>query len=373
MIAKTQPKVAIMISTNQLSGAQNRAIAIFDALDSQGYPVDLWIEPEMRPVLHRAFPQIERKAVTYRWGNLIDRGLRFWERIPPVWRAMHRLGLMASRGTPTVETLIRSREIDVIHLFLEMRVAYIKNARTMFELTSPDIADLVSQWPAQKLASHDLYHAVSPSVERRFQAAAPDACLLKAPGPFSRISNSPPAALEKTNTVVFAHRFIARKNAVLFARVARRFVERRPDWSVRILGFGDQETEIKKLVANTDGIDVTLEPNLDTVLARSRVFVSLIQPDNYPSQSVMEAMAAGNALLLSDTGDSKEMFLGGNGVATTLDEEVILRDLIDLTSDDAALDTMGAKSRELAQERFDADRYLSHLKATYAQLAMGSD
>lgn len=366
------PKTAILVATDKLSGAQKRAIAIYEALRAQDYLVELWIEPGMKPVLASAYPHIADEAVVYLWGTWFDRLLRSLERFPKLWRWMNAGGPMAARGNPSIERLARARGVELIHLFLELRVAHVKGVKTLFELTSPDIVDTVASWPRGKRRALDAYHAVSPSVDRRFREKAPDVEPIRASGPMTKFRAKDVAVGRKTNTIIFAHRFMARKNAVPFARVAHRFVAMRPDWSVRILGFGDQESEIKAIVADSsDRIEVALIPNLEEALAESRVFVSLIEPDNYPSQSVMESMAAGNALLVSDTGDSVEMFLDGNGLATSLDEEEVLEKLLELTADPERLAAMGAKSRELAEKRFDQGRYLSHLNSVYRRIAAG--
>ncbi|RDC61397.1 hypothetical protein HME9302_02619 [Alteripontixanthobacter maritimus] len=365
-----QPKIAILISTDKLSGAQNRAIKIYRSLRQRDYPAELWIQPSLRPELARFYPELMSDAVDYQWGGLMDRALRATQRSPRLWRFLNQSGLMAWRGNPTMERQLKARSIELVHLFLDMRIAYIRNTPTLFELTSPDIVDKLGRWAPARMVSHDAYHAVSPSVARKFTKLAPTLPLFRAAGPFFLPRQNGDRSMPKEKTIVFAHRFMARKNAVLFAKVAARFLQTRPDWKVKILGFGDQEEEIRKILAPVAGqAKVGLDPDLPHTLAQSSIFVSLIQPDNYPSQSVMEAMEAGNALLISDTGDSREMFLDGNGMLTSLDEQDVLDRLIQLSDNQEQLAAMGQRSRELAATRFNADHYLDELTSLYAQLA----
>jgi glycosyltransferase involved in cell wall biosynthesis len=95
------------------------------------------------------------------------------------------------------------------------------------------------------------------------------------------------------------------------------------------------------------------------------VFASVIHPNNYPSQSVLEALAYGNALLLSDTGTSLERFLDGNGVGCSLDENEMLQALGRLTSDQLRLQEMSKRSRQLVATRYDKSVYLNHINSLY--------
>lgn len=367
------PKVAIVIATGHLSGAENRATKIYMALRKRGYPVELWINPALRPLLASAYPDIAELAIDNPPRDSFQRWLRPIQRNAALWAALEYSRLPARLGSPAFEEQLVERNIGLVHLFLETQIAHIRNKPVLFELTSPDIADLMGMRPKPRRLSHTAYHAVSPGVAKRFINLAPEVPLIEAPSPFfqSRQTELRSLQMTKTKTIVFAHRFIRRKNAVLFARVARRFVNLESSWQIRILGRGVEEPEIRNIVADAPSrIEVGYDPNLSQALARSRIFVSLIEPDNFPSQSVMEAMTAGNALLLSNTGDSAEKFVDGNGVTTELDEEKVLGALLDLTSDEDRLEAMGERSRALAQQRFNADRYLDHLIDVYQDVAL---
>ncbi|RJY08733.1 glycosyltransferase family 4 protein [Aurantiacibacter aquimixticola] len=366
MTQHDRPKTAIVVATESLSGAQNRAIKIYRALKNDGYPVELWLNPALKRLIAADYPAEADDAIEYRAGGPIHRLLRPLQRSKRLWAMLENSGLPALVGEPRFERLATQRGIELAHIFLDLQIGHVRNLPTIFELTSPDIADTMGSQPLARRRSHTLYHAVSPSVARRFSALSPNTSMVEANGPFfsRRVE---PITVIKENTVVFAHRFIPRKNAVLFARVARRFVDRRPDWRVQILGRGSMEEEVRSAIKGVaDKVEVAFTSDLAAALSQSRVFVSLIQPDNYPSQSVLEAMSLGNALLLSDTGDSVSKFLGGNGVATDLNEDAILHNLLELVSDEAELDRMADRSRELVDERFSARAYLDHLRSLYA-------
>ncbi len=370
MIAPHPPKVAIIVATAVLSGAENRATKIYTALRERDYPAELWINPALRTSLARAYPEAAGQALDRHLPDKSTRWLRPFQRSRALWSALEHSGLPARLGSPALERQLAERDIDLVHIFLDTQIAHVRDVPTLFELTSPDIADIMGTRPSLWRRSHTAYHAVSAGVARRFSNLAPDVPLIEAPGPFFQPRQSTLPAGGKSDTIIFAHRFIRRKNALLFAEAASRFVQLRPGWRVRILGVGELDAEIRDAVVGMeDRIEVGFDPNLPDALASSRIFVSLIEPDNYPSQSVMEAMAAGNALLLSDTGDSAERFMQGNGMLTGLDVDQVLETLLVLTADDQALKAMGEQSRALAQQRFNADHYLDHLIEVYKQVA----
>ena len=369
MTGSAPPKVAIVVGTQKLSGAQKRAIKIFRGLVEQGYAVELWLDPALKRGAAKEFPREAEAAIEYNSGGGLQRLFRPIQRSAILWDIFERSGIPRRLGNPRFERLAAERGIDVAHVFLDLQIGHVRGVRTIFELSSPDIANEMSSRPLPRQLSHKLYHAVSPNVARIFASQSPFTPMVEAIGPYFAPTTHSANAV-KRDEVIFAHRFIPRKNAALFARVARRFVEFRPDWTVRIIGWGDCEDEVRAAITGAgDRIELLTTNNVPSFLAHSKVFVSLIQPDNYPSQSVMEAMAAGNALCLSDTGDSVARFLDGNGVATELEEAVVLDRLLELTSDQERLQALGERSRQLIAERFSAEAYLRHIKQLYARVA----
>jgi glycosyltransferase involved in cell wall biosynthesis len=100
-------------------------------------------------------------------------------------------------------------------------------------------------------------------------------------------------------------------------------------------------------------------------LKKSRIFVSIIEPDNYPSQSVLEAMYTGNALLLSDRGFTKERFFNGNGRLCEISFEDVLSKLTELVQDLSNLDIYGRNSLEILNTRYNKDIYIDYIKNMY--------
>src|SRR5690606_8123276 len=128
---------------------------------------------------------------------------------------------------------------------------------------------------------------------------------------------------QKEKWIVSASRFIERKNVVLFAHAVKDAIAELADWKVFLLGQGPEEERLRTLLSDEISrgvVDLGYDGRIEDILARSALYVSLIEPDSYPSQSVLEAMAFGNALLLGDVGDSARFIARStpNGVLSAI-------------------------------------------------------
>src|SRR5690606_28342446 len=103
---------------------------------------------------------------------------------------------------------------------------------------------------------------------------------------------------------------ISRKNPVIAAKAFVDLANEFDDWEFLFFGDGPLSPEIKDIFKNSQKNAKFIGSSVDlkNELYDSYAFVSLIEPDNYPSQSVLEAMSLGNLLIISDTGYSKDKF-----------------------------------------------------------------
>jgi len=167
----------------------------------------------------------------------------------------------------------------------------------------------------------------------------------------------------KENIMIFAHRLLARKNPVLFARLVKRMcVDPSFDtWKFCLFGSGEKEKEVKEMLNKevSDGrVEVGYRENLISYLKKSKIFFSLIEPNSFPSQSVMEAMACGNAIVVLNTGQS-DFFVDGNGLVLEKNEDLIYREIEKLAR--SSLKPACERSINLVHERLSPDEYLKYI------------
>ena len=129
------------------------------------------------------------------------------------------------------------------------------------------------------------------------------------PGPFILIP--PQKRKEKKNVILFAHRFIPPKNPILFAEVILELFNEKllGDWIVKMRGNGALESEIRTILRpliDRGQAFVGYNNELIEDQKTAKIFVSIIETGNYPSNSLFESMRCGNLLVLSDRGVTKE-------------------------------------------------------------------
>lgn len=368
-----QSKIAFIWESRSLTGGQRRFLSIARALNARGKSAIILLNEKDAEALRKISGERLPEIVTYRrpwwvsiWRKPRGPAARLWGIL-----GIENLYFLAARRF--WRDLLARNNVGMCHVSMSNSLASLVGGPALFEVTSPDWVDRLASEP-DIVPPQMLLHAVSESVHRRIEDRLPNRRVMLAPLPFPNMDpeKSPlPDMAAKDNLIVFAHRLLPRKNGVVFARVVRRFLVDHPDWRVTIRGEGPDEAQIRQILdaeISSGQVKLGFSADLRSELYRARIFVSIIQPDNYPSQSVMEAMVCGAALLLSDQGRTREKFFEGNGLMTEVSEDKILSDLVKLTKDVQSLELMGFRSRQLAEESFSQTAYLTHLEHVYLKL-----
>ncbi len=143
-------------------------------------------------------------------------------------------------------------------------------------------------------------------------------------------------SVAKKNHIIFASRLTIAKRPILFVEAIRILKERGvnlSDWHFYIFGKGNQEEEVKlkaEAYHLTDVLSIGHHPNLTEIFSKSKCFVSTQDFENFPSLSMNEAMASGNAIISRNVGQThlfvKDMV---NGILLKQDNENGLADAIE--------------------------------------------
>ena len=122
--------------------------------------------------------------------------------------------------------------------------------------------------------------------------------------------------------VAFAGRLEKEKNPDLYFRGCCRLSGKYPEIIFHIMGEGRLSSDIKEKVTASGLPNIIFHgfhPQPTEILADTSVFVSIQSTNNYPSQSVLEAMACGNAIVATDVGDTRFFINENNGILIALD------------------------------------------------------
>ncbi|MBC7292916.1 MAG: glycosyltransferase family 4 protein [Thermoleophilia bacterium] len=176
-------------------------------------------------------------------------------------------------------------------------------------------------------------------------------------------------AEQKDNVIVFSGRLIDEKNPLLLLRALISLKDMAPqmlrDWRVHILGEGPLERDVRERIvqAGLEGL-VTVERVHCTspYLRRARIFVSLQKTENYPSQSLLEAMSSGCAVIATDVGQTRRLIDEETGLLVPSDSPSELAEaLLSLMVDPKRCDALGRAARERVLAEHSLARFAEYL------------
>jgi len=176
----------------------------------------------------------------------------------------------------------------------------------------------------------------------------------------------------KSRTVVYAGRLSAQKRPLLFVDAVASLLRRHADiargWSFEMYGGGVLESEVRARIAALNlerAIRLTSAPDLAPVFARTQLFVSTQAYENFTSLAMLEAMAAGNAVIAEDVGQTGEFVRAGqNGHVVSPATAAAFADAIaEYLRHPELHDAMAAESRRLATEVHTIEHFADDITA----------
>lgn len=180
-----------------------------------------------------------------------------------------------------------------------------------------------------------------------------------APCSFADYSNCRPgdrAAFE----IAFCARLEPDKNPVMFLEAAAVLHKKYPHVKFHLLGEGSLVYEIEKFIevnGLAGAVNFRFHKNPPEIFARTSVVVSLQTGTNYPSQSLLEAMACGNAVIASNTGDTSMFINEKNGILIDLNTEALINAAEKLINNKNLAKDMGIYAAEFVLANHTAERY----------------
>ncbi len=187
-----------------------------------------------------------------------------------------------------------------------------------------------------------------------------------APCSFTDISKCAPI-YPKRKWIAFVARLVAIKNPLLLAEALPVVLQAHPDARCYFLGEGTLQPALTARIAElgiAEHVTVQFSPQPTEILNRSSIFVSLQTGENYPSQSLLEAMACGNAIVATDVGETWRLVDEANGIRVPPTPQAVAEAIIHLL-DDPNLPRYQQASRERVLRDHTPERFFEYILDVY--------
>jgi len=167
---------------------------------------------------------------------------------------------------------------------------------------------------------------------------------------------------EKAKIVTFCGRLAAGKGLDLLLPVIPELLEAHPDLTIHVLGDGPLLPEVEKAVQNLNSECFTVQFATDpaSFLKNSLIFLSLQEKENYPSQSLLEAMACGNAVIATDVGLTRKLVNEQVGLLIPSDQNRLLDAIHQLLRNPARTAQMGKNARKTVLAVHTVEKYINY-------------
>ncbi len=241
---------------------------------------------------------------------------------------------------------------------------------TVFECVDATLAQLSHRHYKRATGTPAIIHCQTSRIASRLEStwrhASPSWLIRVNPCCFARY----PAKVERerARTIVFCGRFHPEKSPLLLVEAVGELAARGIEFRTEMLASGPLERQMSQFVAkNGLGHRVFIGHSNDTSanLANASIFVSVQQSDNYPSQSLLEAMGSGCTVVASDVGETWRLVDERVGIRVPLDRGALADALQQLLSNPGRTDELGQRARDRVREHFSADRYVAFLEDLY--------
>ena len=349
-------------------GTGRRFARLFQNFQQQGSRADVWLitRPDFLELMSRSSIDIDpNRNVIHFEDKLGTRASNPIRRLTGYREGSDRLAAIAQEG-----------EFDLLHIpipslvYAPFLLRRPDGIRQVFSMTAAVGAFDSLDWKAKFLywlgfECSDAIDTLYSDIAERFPSYASKVNV--SPCSFTDYSHYKPAA-EKEKWIVFAGRLEAFKNPTLFvdATGLAADVLRQHGWKCLLYGDGELKTSIEEQISRlglTDLIEFDRVADLSSTLNRSMVFTSIQQTENYPSQVLLEAMAAGNAIIATDVGDTRRLV--DENVGLLIDEqtpEALAEALTTLASDRELCERIARNARSRILNQHTIARFAEYME-----------
>ena len=165
---------------------------------------------------------------------------------------------------------------------------------------------------------------------------------------------------DKEHAICFVGRLIEYKGADMLLNSLKEIVEK-TNFKIYILGNGDYKWRIEEFVKMhkfENRIVVTYTPSPIEYMKKTKIFLSLQKDENYPSQSLIEAMATKNVIIATNVGLTYKIVHDRWGIL--IEEQ---KDLVDalVKLENIDMSKMGEEAMNFVKENHNVENFHQYL------------
>jgi len=168
--------------------------------------------------------------------------------------------------------------------------------------------------------------------------------------------------------IVFSGRIETVKNPILALEIANILNKKGVHFELFMLGKGSLDNDIKNLIKKyrlKNRVYIYFEPHIEKILANSSIYLSLQKGNNYPSQALLEAMAAENVPICTDVGETRLLVDKSVGFLVDFDAVHISNIIEYLVKNKSDCQRIGKKARQKVIKTHNIQSYNQYLMSLY--------
>lgn len=182
--------------------------------------------------------------------------------------------------------------------------------------------------------------------------------------PCSFIDYSKTGSKRKKKIVTFVGRLEQLKGIDLLISAIPIICQKHPELKIKILGYGPKYQEIKYIINKTNlshriYVGFSKEPIRE--LKESLIFLSLQRYENYPSQSLLEAMACENAIIATNVGLTYKIVNKDIGILINYDKHILIEAIDKMLNNIDRTIQMGKNAKKKAMENHNVQKYSKYM------------
>ena len=209
---------------------------------------------------------------------------------------------------------------------------------------------------------------LSSDIAREVKKVVHSANCLVHTSPCSFIDYDSVTTAAKDKLLTFSGGLRKYKGIDLLVPALKRCLRTCPELNVQILGRGEMEgflrSELKEYIA-ARRVSIEHVERPPEKLKSSLMFVSLQECENYPSQSLIEAMATGNAIIATNVGQTHLLVTDKTGIRINRDVDELVDAVEYLYYNKSVAIQMGKAGSSLVRSEHNASKFWHYLKAIY--------